>query len=368
MEDLIVHRDNKPIYNIVYSETFDKLPELIKQLGPSDRKICIVTESNVASLFLDAILLLLKDHFSVVTSFVFPEGEQSKNLDVVRDLYEKLIIDHFDRKDLLIALGGGVVGDLTGYTAATYLRGIDFIQVPTSLLSQVDSSIGGKTGVDFNSYKNMVGAFHMPKLVYMNLTVLKCLSKRQFCSGMGEIIKHGLIKNKDYFYWLSENHNNIMSSKIDTLYHMVYESNIIKKNVVEADPTEQGERALLNFGHTLGHAIEKYMNFELLHGECVLIGCVLATIISYNKGALDKSDMHFIIDSIRSYGTFHLPSDTDIDKVISYTHNDKKAVGSKIKFILLKQIGEAYIDMDVTDTDMKAAMNLYMKKYNETIR
>lgn len=176
-----------------------------------------------------------------------------------------------------------MVGDLTGYAAATYLRGIDFIQIPTSLLSQVDSSIGGKTGVDFDSYKNMVGAFHMPKLVYMNLSVLKTLSNRQFCSGMGEIIKHGLIKNANYFTWLKENEAQIAALDLPTVGEMIYESNVVKKNVVENDPTEKGERALLNFGHTLGHAIEKYMNFEFLHGECVLIGCALASIISYKK-------------------------------------------------------------------------------------
>ena len=191
MKNLTVHLDDKPIYDIVYEESFDALPSMIKELGYSNRKICVVSESHVASLYLDAILHSIKDACTYTTSFVFPEGEASKNLNVVRDLYTHLIEEKFDRNDVLIALGGGVVGDLTGYAAATYLRGIDFIQIPTSLLSQVDSSIGGKTGVDFDSYKNMVGAFHMPKLVYMNLSVLKTLSNRQFCSGMGEIIKHG---------------------------------------------------------------------------------------------------------------------------------------------------------------------------------
>lgn len=356
MENLTVHYDNKPIYDIVYSDSFDLLTDKLNELGYADRKICIVSETNVASLYMDAILLSVNKCCKSTFKFIFPEGEQSKNLNVVKDLYTYLIENKFDRKDILLALGGGVVGDLTGFAAATYLRGIDFIQVPTSLLSQVDSSIGGKTGVDFDSYKNMVGAFHMPKLVYMNLSVIKTLSKRQFASGMGEIIKHGIIKNTDYFKWLNDNSEALNNLDMDAVGYMIRESNIVKKNVVENDPTEKGERALLNYGHTLGHAIEKYMNFEFLHGECVLIGSLLAAIISYNKGYITKEQKQEIFDTILSYDVPKLPADLDIDKVISYTKNDKKVVGNKIKFVLIKKIGEAFIDMDVTDADMHVAL------------
>lgn len=356
MNDLTVHYDGKPIYNIVYSESFEQLSSLMSKLGYRERKVCVVSETNVASFYMDAILLSLKNCCKRAISFVFPEGEQSKNLDVVRNLYETLILEHFDRGDILIALGGGVVGDLTGFTAATYLRGIDFIQIPTSLLSQVDSSIGGKTGVDFDSYKNMVGAFHMPKLVYMNLSVLHTLSERQFSSGMGEIIKHGLIRDAEYFKWLCENQEAIQARDMTMLGEMIRRSNLVKKNVVENDPTEKGERALLNFGHTLGHAIEKYMNFSLLHGECVLIGCILATIISYNKGNISAEKKQLIIHALSEYNIPKLPKDLDINKVIEYTKNDKKVVGDKIKFILLHDIGDAYIDMEVSDEDMKTAL------------
>ena len=165
----------------------------------------------------------------------------------------------------LVALGGGVVGDLTGFSAATYLRGIKFIQVPTSLLAQVDSSIGGKTGVDFRAYKNMVGAFHQPKLVYMNMSVLKSLSKRLFNSGFGEIIKHGLIKDKEYYNWLKDNADRIKALDPDALEHMIIcEAVISRERLLRMTLQEKGERALLNFGHTLGHAIEKEMNFSAL--------------------------------------------------------------------------------------------------------
>lgn len=363
MEALTVHLNQKPIYNIEYSDSFNGLVDYIQQLGYGQRKVCVVSETNVASLYMDAILLLLEECCKKAVSFVFPEGEESKNLDTVRSLYEKLIIEKFDRNDVLIALGGGVVGDLTGYTAATYLRGIDFIQIPTSLLSQVDSSIGGKTGVDFDSYKNMVGAFHMPKLVFMNLKVLDTLSVRQFNSGMGEIVKHGIIKDKAYFDWLNANKDSIKAKDFDTLYEMVRRSCIVKKNVVENDPTEKGERALLNFGHTLGHAIEKYMNFEFLHGECVFIGVLLATIISYNKGLISKEDKELVFDTVNAFDVPKLPKDLDIAKVVSYTKNDKKVTGDKIKFVLIKNIGEAYIDMDVTDEDMKKSIEELFETY-----
>ena len=363
---LTVHLDNTPIYDITFNDSYDKLSDSLRNLGYEGRKLCIVSETNVASLYLDAILISLKNsgYFNNIVSFVFDEGEQSKNLDVVRDLYEKLIIEKFDRKDILIALGGGVTGDLTGYAAATYLRGIDFIQIPTSLLSQVDSSVGGKTGVDFKSYKNMVGAFYMPKLVYMNLNALKTLDRRQLVSGMGEVIKYGLILDKPFYDWIKTNYDNINAYDYNTLCEMVYRSCDNKRLVVEEDPTEKGRRALLNFGHTLGHALEKYMNFELLHGACVLIGSILASIISYNKGNIDEAALKDIISTIKAYAIPKLPDDIDIDTIIEYTKNDKKVVGDKIKFILLNDIGDAYIDMDVSSDDMKKAFEEYMEKYN----
>ena len=356
MNDLTVHLNGKPIYDIVYSDTFDKLSDYISSIGSIERKICIVSENNVASLYMDAILLSIQSCCKKAISFVFPEGEKSKNLDTVNMLYEKLILEHFDRKDLLIALGGGVVGDLTGFTAATYLRGIDFIQIPTSLLAQVDSSIGGKTGVDFKAYKNMIGAFHMPKLVYMNLSVLKTLDKRQFNSGMGEIVKHGIIQDNNYFNWLSINYDKIITGDIDSIYEMVRKSCVIKKNVVENDPTEKGQRALLNFGHTLGHAIEKYMDFQFLHGECVFIGMLLATIISYNKGYISTDSKRAIFHAISKFNPPKLPDNIDIDAVTDYTKNDKKMSGNRVKFILIKEIGEAFISMEVSLEDMKASL------------
>lgn len=365
MENLKVLYNGNPAYDIEYHESFQKLGEELKALGYSDRKICIVSETKVADFYMDDLKAAVGLCTDKVYSYVFLEGEESKNLDTVRALYTYLVENRFDRKDVLVALGGGVVGDLTGYTAATYLRGIDFVQVPTSLLSQVDSSIGGKTGVDFDSYKNMVGAFYMPKLVYINLNALKSLDKRQLYSGMGEIVKHGLIRDKEYYYWLKDNLDNIKSLNPDTIYQMVRQSNIIKKNVVENDPKEQGERALLNFGHTLGHSIEKYMCFEFLHGECVFIGSILAAIISYNRGYISLEEKNDIIEFIMSFDVPVVKKETDIDKLLQYTKNDKKVEGNKIKFILLNKIGDAFIDTEVTEDDMRLALNELLEKIYE---
>ena len=353
---LTVHLNDEPIYDIFFANDFNSLPELLAGQGIADRRVCIVTESNVAPLYLDEIRTQLDGKCKELISIIFEAGESQKNLDTVKMIYEKLILAKFDRKDLLVALGGGVTGDITGFTAATYLRGIDFVQIPTSLLAQVDSSIGGKTGVDFDSYKNMVGAFHMPKLVYINVSTLTTLSDEQFISGMGEIIKHGLIKDSAYFDWLIENHDRILARDKDVLMEMIRVSCNIKRVVVENDPTEKGDRALLNFGHTLGHAIERYLDLKLSHGACVGIGCCLASVISYNRGDITEDELHKIIHAFDMFGFPTLEDHpVDADAVIEYTKNDKKMVGGKIKFILLHTIGDAYINTDVVPDNMKKA-------------
>mgnify|MGYP002512846886 CR=1 FL=1 len=251
-------------------------------LGKAE-KICIVSDSNVFPLYGNQVSQSLQKSGFTVTSFVFPAGEASKNGNTFLDLLNTLASEQLTRSDLIVALGGGVVGDITGFVAATYLRGIDFVQIPTTLLAQVDSSVGGKTGVDFDQYKNMVGAFYMPKLVYMNLAVLCSLDDRQYYAGMAEVMKYGLIKNATFYEWIIDHMYEIHDRNLEILEEMVVKSCTFKKLVVEKDPTEKGERAILNFGHTIGHAIEKAMHFELLHGECVALGSVAAAYISWKK-------------------------------------------------------------------------------------
>ena len=348
--------NKKPCYDIVFQQSFDGLWEELAELGAADKRLCIVTDSTVDGLYASQILKFLEGKCRKAVKYVFPAGEEHKNLDTVRDVYRFLIEEGFDRKDMLLALGGGVTGDLTGFAAATYLRGIDFVQIPTSLLAQVDSSIGGKTGVDFLQYKNMVGAFHQPKLVYINTATLKSLPEREYFSGMGEVIKHGLIKDAKYYDWIKDNITPIKEREHEAVREMIYRSCLIKGDVVERDPKEKGERALLNFGHTLGHAIEKLKDFTWLHGECVAAGCCLAARISQMKGNLTEEEVKDIKEVFIKFGMNGDISELSIKDIIKTTKSDKKMVGDKIKFILLHSIGEAYIDMSVTDDEMENAL------------
>lgn len=353
---LSIQKASKILYDIVITDSFTELEKELSTFDLSSRKVCIVSDTNVFPLYGEELTGIIEKSCSYCSSFVMDAGEENKNLQTVQKLYKKLIEEHFDRNDFLIALGGGVVGDLCGYTAATYLRGIDFIQIPTTLLSQADSSIGGKTGVDFDSYKNMVGAFHMPRLVYMNMSVLRTLSSRQFASGMGEVLKHGLIRDGIFYEWLIEHFMEINDRETEVLTEMILRSCQIKKSIVEKDPTEQGERALLNFGHTIGHAIEKQMNFKLLHGECVALGCIAAAHISYKRNLLSTEEFYELRDM---FVPFELPisiTDINADDILSLTKSDKKMDGKKIKFILLKKIGKSFIDTTVTDEEIRAAV------------
>ncbi len=355
---MTVHRDGAAIYDIVLEPSFEKLGQEVSRLSVETRKICIVSDSNVAPLYAELVRSQLERCCSQVDLYVFPAGEEHKNLDTVRGLYEFLIQHHYDRGDLLAALGGGVVGDLCGFAAATYLRGIRFIQIPTTLLSQVDSSVGGKTGVDFDSYKNMVGAFHMPCLVYENIASLMTLPKEQFASGMGEILKHGLIRDVQYYSWLLEHAEEIRNRDLDVWEEMIRISNRIKRDVVEQDPTEQGDRALLNFGHTLGHAIEKLMDFSLYHGQCVALGCAAAGFLSAQRGLIPMEEAEAVREAFKA---FQLPTSIEdmglsVSEIVRTTKSDKKMDSGVIKFILLRQIGEAFVDRSVTEQEMEASL------------
>ena len=355
-ERLNILYNKKPCYDILFTKCWDDLATELENMELKNRKICIITDSNVNGIYGDVLEGILTPCVKTVKKYVFPAGEESKNLDTVKEAYRFLIEEKFDRKDMLLALGGGVVGDLTGFVAATYLRGIDFIQVPTTLLAQADSSIGGKTGVDFEGYKNMVGAFKMPKLVYMNFEVLRTLDDRQYFAGFAEVMKYGLIKDAAFYEWLIENMYEICERDMDTLSQMLMKSCMVKKMVVEKDPTEQGERALLNLGHTIGHAIEKAKNFELFHGECVALGTVAAAYISWKKEMLSMEEYYEIRDM---FVPFYLPisiDGIDPDEILRLTKSDKKVDGNTIRFILLKKIGKAVIDTTVQDEEILAAI------------
>lgn len=353
----------KECYSIRTEADFQKLPDAVSDVITTGQKVCIVTDTNVEKLYADEIEGLLKPLFTDTFIFTFPAGEQQKNIMTAIDLFSFLIEHKMNRSDMLLALGGGVVGDLTGFVAATYMRGIQFIQVPTTLLSQVDSSIGGKTGVDCRQYKNMVGAFWMPCLVYMNISTLKTLPPREFSAGMGEVMKSALIKDANFYEWLIFNFNEINDLDDSVIEEMIYRCCLIKKGIVEKDPTEQGERALLNFGHTLGHALETSKNFSLLHGECVALGCIAAAYISWKKELLSMDEYYEIRDMFVPFGLPISIDDIDPEQIVELTASDKKAVSGGIQFILLKKIGKAIIDKSVTKEEMLSAVNeIYYKE------
>ena len=359
MKTLTVKREGTSTefsYEIVWDGSYERLAGCVENLKLPAKKACIVTDSTVSELYLEEVKNALSPLFETVTAFVFPAGEASKNLGTVKDLYTHLIENHFERKDILFALGGGVVGDLTGYAAATYLRGIDFIQLPTTLLAQVDSSVGGKTGVDFDQYKNMVGAFHHPRLVYMNMSTLHTLPDQEFTCGMGEILKTGLICDEEFFRFVCKNQPEISKLDLSMLSRMIRRCCEIKAGVVERDPKEQGERALLNLGHTVGHAVEKMKNFQLLHGQCVGVGLIAAAYLSMQRGLLTEEEYEEIRKGCHSY---NLPLSVDslnAGDVLAATKKDKKMEAGHIKFILMDGIGKSFIDKTVTDEELLQAI------------
>lgn len=360
-EVLKVKRSGEFYYPIYFENDFQGLADAVRAEGLEGRTVCIVTDSNVAPLYAEEVKKQLSMAADRVFLFSFDAGEANKNLDTVQKLYEALILNKMDRKGILAALGGGVVGDLAGFCAATYLRGIDFIQIPTTLLAQVDSSVGGKTGVDFQKYKNMVGAFHQPRLVYMNMAALKSLSDAEFACGMGEVLKTGLICDGEFFRSVCRAKTSVQSREPGSLAAIIRRCCEIKAGVVERDPREQGERALLNLGHTVGHAVEKLMDFRLLHGQCVSIGLAAAAAISKSRGLLTEAEYKEIISGCMMFDLPTCISGLKAEDILAATKNDKKMDQGQIKFILMKGIGRSFVDKTVTDGELSAGIREILK-------
>ena len=300
-------------------------------------KFCIVSDNIVFPLYGDTVRKSVEQKGFAVYCFVFGNGESQKNLSTVSEIYNFLYENKFDRNDYLIALGGGVVGDITGFAASTYLRGIKFIQIATTLLAQADSSVGGKTGVNLPYGKNLVGAFYQPQFVLCDVNVLRTLPDNIYADGMAEVIKHGCIKSAELFY-------SVMNKTI-SIADMVYENVKIKAEVVMADEFETGERAILNFGHTVGHAVEKYYNFtKVSHGQAVATGMVYAAKISHILHGLDYKAVEDIIKILDLY-SLPVKTENKIDNKIlaDICAGDKKSENDFIKFILLSEIGKCGI-------------------------
>ena len=310
--------------------------------GYKGDKIAIVTDENVDKFYGDIVEKSLQNQGFNTLKIVLKPGEKTKSMDQVMRLYDSLLDFGVNRGNLIIALGGGVIGDLTGFCASTFLRGIPYIQIPTSLLAQIDSSIGGKVAIDLPKGKNLVGSFYHPKAVYIDPEVLGTLEKRFLNDGLGEVIKYALIKEKDLFSELKGIH-----SEEELLNHMeniIYRCCSIKKQVVEADEKDTGERMILNFGHTIGHGIEKLQNYEgLSHGEAVSVGMYCITLNSEKEGLTAGGTAEEVKNLLKKFNLPHKVEGIRKEDLIEVLAMDKKNIGKTMNLILLKDIGEAFI-------------------------
>jgi len=318
-------------------------------------QVCIVTNETVAPLYLAKVEAALGTR--KIASVILPDGEQYKTLDTVAVIYDKLLDLNFSRSATLIALGGGVIGDMTGFAAATYQRGVRFIQIPTTLLSQVDSSVGGKTGVNRPLGKNMVGAFYQPQCVLIDTATLDTLPERELLAGLAEVIKYGFINNPDFLQWIEANLPKLLARDTVALTHSILVSCREKAAIVAADETETGLRAILNLGHTFGHAIETAMGYgEWLHGEAVATGMVMAADLSWRLGMLSQADAIRARQLLQQAGLPVTPPAITKEEFVRLMSKDKKAEQGKIRFVLLEALGKAVIKGGVSPAALNATL------------
>lgn len=331
---------------------------LIKQCVQS-KQIMVVSNTTIAPLYLQKILDSLSG--LEVKKIILPDGEQYKTLDTLATVLDKLMEYKFSRNSTLIALGGGVIGDIVGFAAACYQRGIAFIQIPTTLLAQVDASVGGKTGVNHLLGKNMIGAFYQPKCVIADTKVLTTLDERQLSAGLAEVIKYGLIGDFNFFKWLEEHMEDLLHKNFATLVYAIEQSCQNKAQIVAKDELETGLRAILNLGHTFAHAIETGLGYgKYLHGEAVAIGCCQAAYMSVQMGWLDANDVERIIAIFKKANLpVATPANLSSQKFIEVMAVDKKNIDGKIRVILLKKIGQATLPVEVSIKQLQATLDGY---------
>lgn len=350
------------IYPIYIENSFSRLPAAFQEAGLTGRKICVVTDSNVAPLYLRQVIDALAGSAGTVSTVQFEAGENHKHLETVSRFYDVFLANKLDRKSVVVALGGGVTGDMAGFAAATYMRGISFVQIPTTLLSQVDAGVGGKTGVDYRGVKNLIGAFYQPHFVYMNIHTLSTLPEEEFQSGMGEVIKHGLLDN-DYNRFLHTHKAAIRARESEALRDTAAGSCRVKAAVVSQDEREtaSGLRETLNLGHTFGHAVESLCEYTLPHGVCVGIGLCAALHLSVLLGGASQA----LLDETEALLTyFGLPTrapELDPDVVYAHMLTDKKTHNDHLRLILIDEQNRAY-------TNEQAPKDTVMEAINRMIR
>ena len=323
----------------------------------------IISNETVAPLYLESVRAQLAH--KTVHSIILPDGEQYKQQQTLELIYNGLMQQKADRQTTLLALGGGVIGDMTGFAAATFMRGIPFIQIPTTLLAMVDSSVGGKTGINHPLGKNMIGAFHQPQAVFIDMNTLSTLPERELSAGLAEIVKYGLINDAPFLHWLDQNADALLAKAPQVMNQAIYHSCQCKADLVAADEREAGQRALLNLGHTFGHAIEAGMGYgHYLHGEAVAIGMVMAAQLSVRLGWINPDDLQFITQLLKK---FRLPTEPpqqmNADDFLRYMTQDKKAMNGQIRLILLKELGQSVIHENISQPTLKAAIEAMIQKH-----
>jgi len=349
MQVLTVNLDDRsyPIY--IGEQLLSRIDLITRHI--TGKQVCVVTNETIAPLYLDTLTQVLAGFD--VESVILPDGESYKTIEVWASIFDKLLSARHNRTTTLIALGGGVVGDMTGFAAACYQRGVNFIQIPTTLLSMVDSSVGGKTGVNHPLGKNMIGAFYQPQCVLADTSLLASLPPRELSAGIAEVVKYGLISDYDFFVWLENNIAKLMSGDKEALAYAVKRSCENKADVVAQDEREGGLRAILNLGHTFGHAIETAQGYgNWLHGEAVAAGMVMAADLSWRRGAISKDDLVRIIKLLEHANLpTKAPADMSPEVFKSLMGVDKKVLDGRLRLVLLEAMGKAIITSDI-DADL----------------
>ncbi len=339
-----------------------ELQNFIRETGFSEKAL-LISDTNVGKLYGENVLRSIREAGLSAELIMVPAGESSKSLQQAEQLYTAAIEHCLDRKSPIFALGGGVVGDLAGFIAATYMRGVPFVQIPTSLLAQVDSGVGGKVAVNHRLGKNLIGAFYQPKRVFMDMGTLDTLPVREIHTGLGEIVKYGVIYDADFFDFLEKNADKALSLEEMTVQHMVARSCEIKADVVSKDEKEGGLRRILNFGHTVAHAIEKetgYVRYN--HGEAVAIGMICAAYISREMGTARDEEVERLERLIKRMGLPMRAGGCTTDHMYRDIFHDKKTVGGRVNWVLMKEIGNVFVTDDVPEAVVRHAMDMVTEK------
>ena len=338
----------------------DRAGELIKPVMKGGRAL-VVSDANVAPLYLERVQKSLAEAGIVTMHTVVPAGEQTKDFKHLEALLDAMLEARAERGTMVVALGGGVIGDLTGFAAAVLLRGVDFVQIPTTLLSQVDSSVGGKTGINTRQGKNLIGAFHQPRLVLADTSVLDTLPRRQVLAGYAEVVKYGVIDDEPFFSWLEANGDRVIAGDLDARRHAIATSCRAKARIVGADEREGGVRALLNLGHTFGHALEAETGFseEMLHGEAVAIGMVMALRLSARLGWASAGDAARLERHLTAVGlpaALPGPRLWAVERLIHHMAGDKKVKDGKVTFVMAKGLGQSFLTREVPEAELSAML------------